>query len=144
MAWAASNKNGSGFPRFLCPHFSWEDHSLLGPFDPTVCACLDVVIPKTEYTRTRRFKAKTNRWQLWLQMKRRIDTIENISWYHQVDPGTWTRVFARHEALKHRAWCNEAQCVTSYRGRKLARLLLVEGEPWDVGDPDDSHHELAS
>lgn len=41
LIWDEASKADGGLPRLLCPHLSWDDHSLLRPFDPTVCCCLD-------------------------------------------------------------------------------------------------------
>lgn len=190
LIWAEASKADNGLPRLLCPHLSWKDHSLLRPFDSTVCACLDtdnismceaqerhdaaycvfhrkdrkcclcnmskcdkagIFIPEGEvggqnvvhgasctdcstwYGWTRRFNSKTNRWKLWLKMKCRIDDDDatSKSWLHRIDPETIGENFARHESLKHHSWCDDGNCATSYRYRRNARLLLIEGkEPW--------------
>lgn len=189
---AASKANADGgLPRLLCPHLSWKDHSLLRPFDPTVCCCLDgandpmhgiqdghdpeycvfhhrekeccicqmakcdkagIFIPEgrvggqyvghkgccsdcdTQYIWTRRFDAKTRTWKLWLEMKARMESCDHMSdsWLHRVDPAAFAQDEDLRKGLKHHSWCDDPECATSYRGRKNARLLLIEGEEWEL------------
>lgn len=186
LIWAEASKADSGLPRLLCPHLGWHDHSLLRPFDPTVCACLDtdgmsmceaqnrhdaaycvfyhkdrtcclcqmakcdkagIFAPEgqeggqsvihgasctdcaTSYEWTRRVDEKTKQWKLWLKMKCRIDDDDatSNSWFHRIAPATIAENLARHEGVKHHTWCDDAECATSYRYRRHARLLLIEG-----------------
>lgn len=185
LIWAEASKADRGLPRLLCPHLSWKDHSLLRPFDPTVCSCMDtanvlmyeaqerhdpaycvfhrkdinccicqmaksdkagIFLPEdqvggqyvahvgcctdclTWYTWARRLDAKTKSWRLWLKMKYRVDTGDETSnsWLHRINPESIAHNFRRSKRLKHRSWCDDGGCATSYRDRKNARLLGIE------------------
>lgn len=185
LIWAEASKADSGLPQLLCPHMSWQDESLLRPFDPTVCGCMDtahmpmdeaqerhdpaycvfhhkeancclcqmakcdkagIFVPEdqvggqyvghgascadcaTWYSWTRRLDGESKRWKLWLKMKYRVDTNEadSKSWLHRIAPGSIAYNFRTSERLKHRSWCDDGGCATSYRGRKNAKLLGIE------------------
>lgn len=84
----------------------------------------------TSYTWMREVDVESDRWKLWLKIKCRIDDEDatSESWPHRIEPSTIARNFAKHEDMKHHNWCDDAGCATSYRGRRLARLLRAQWE----------------